>query len=272
MKKKVLIALLVVAIISVSVMAFAGCDNKVKVGYQSGTTGQFYTAEHINLKPMGYTNAALAVENMIAGRIEYVITDIAPAKSIASLDKYKDKVKVIDIGLTDEFYGFAVNKGRDDLRLQLNEFMTNNEQKLKELQIAYISGVVEPKMIVSGDENAENALIVATSADFEPFEYAVGNFYSGYDLEVMQMFCEAYGYQLVIKDMNFDAIINYVNLGSAHIGAAALTWSEERAKNVNFTVGYYDATQVIICMADDTTFDDCKSREDVEAILNSLKK
>ncbi|MBD5086305.1 MAG: transporter substrate-binding domain-containing protein [Clostridiales bacterium] len=272
MKKKVLIALLVVAIISVSVMAFAGCDNRVKVGYQSGTTGQFYTDELINIKGMGYTDAALAVENMIAGRIEYVITDIAPAKTIASQDKYKDKVKVIDIPLTDEFYGFAVNKGRDDLRLQLNEFMTNNEQKLKDLQIAYITGVVEPKMIVSGDENAENALIVATAANFPPFEYIEGNFYAGYDLEVMQMFCEAYNYQLVIKNMNFDAIINNVNLGSAHIGAAALTWSEERAKNVNFTVGYYDATQVIICMADDTTFDDCKSREDVEAILNSLKK
>ena len=272
MKKKVLIALLVVAIISVSVMAFAGCDNKVKVGFQAGTTGQFYTEDYINLKPMTYTNAALAVEDMVAGRIKYVITDIAPAKSIASLDKYKDKVKVIDIGLTDEFYCFAVNKGRDDLKSQLNEFMTNNEQKLKDLQIAYIAGTNEQKTIVSGDEKADNALIVATSADFPPFEYTVGNFYAGYDLEVMQMFCEAYNYQLVIKNMSFDAIVNYVNLGSAHIGAAALTWSEERAKNVNFSERYYDATQVIICMADDTTFDDCKSREDVEAILNSLKK
>ena len=120
-------------------------------------------------------------------------------------------------------------------------------------------------------------MIVATSANFKPFEYKIGKDYSGYDLEVMQMFCEAYGYELVIKDMNFDAIINYINNDAnseirAHIGAAALTWNEDRAKNVNFTEKYYDATQVIICMADDTTFDDCKSKEDVEAILNSLKK
>lgn len=51
MKKKVLIALLVIAIVGVSCMAFAGCDgnveefdnlnkSEIKVGYQTGTTGQ----------------------------------------------------------------------------------------------------------------------------------------------------------------------------------------------------------------------------------------
>lgn len=270
MKKKFLIALLVVAMISVSVMAFAGCNNKEKVGFQSGTTGESYTKDFINLKPVQFPNAALAVDSMINGRVKYVITDVAPAKSIASQDKYKDKIKVIDINLTEEFYCFAVNKNNDELKNKLNEFMEKNKQMLKDLQIAYISGTKEEVKIISGNEKAQNALIVATSADFRPFEYVIGKDYSGYDLEVMQMFCKEYGYELVIKDVDFQVIITNVNSGVADIGAAALTWSEDRAKQVNFTDKYYDATQVIICMADDTTFDNCKTKEDVEAILSSL--
>ena len=274
MKKKLLIAILVVAIISASVMAFAGCNKggAVKVGFQDNTTGQFYTKEHINLEPMAFTNAAMAVEAMVAGSINYVITDIAPANSIAMQEKYKDKVKIIDIGLTDEFYCFAVNKEQTELKNKLNEFMLFNATKLKELQIAYITGEKDenPTRIVSGDKNSPNALIVATSADFPPFENKLGKDYTGYDLEVMKMFCDAYGYELVIENMSFKAIVEYVNSGKAHVGAAAMTWSEERAESVDFTEKYYDATQVIICMADDTTFDNCKTREDVEEILSSL--
>ena len=97
-------------------MAFAGCvgggepfDNlnksEIKVGFQSGTTGQTYTEGYTNLNPKQYNNAMLAVQDMIAGRIDYVITDIAPAKSIAAKNK---KVKVIDISLTVEKYCFAI--------------------------------------------------------------------------------------------------------------------------------------------------------------------
>ena len=58
MKKKILIALLIVVIASVSVMAFAGCNQGVKVGFQTGTTGQSYTEEYINLSPINYQNIA----------------------------------------------------------------------------------------------------------------------------------------------------------------------------------------------------------------------
>ncbi|MDE7215963.1 MAG: transporter substrate-binding domain-containing protein [Clostridia bacterium] len=271
MKKKVLIALLIVAIVSVSVMALAGCNDKgVKVGFQTGTTGQSYTEEYKNLTGVQYQNATNAVQDMVNGRIKYVITDIAPAKAIASQANFSGKVKVIDIALTDEIYCFAVNKDNDALKAQLNEFMINNSEELKSLQEAYIAGTNDVKKIPKGNKNAENALIVATNAEFAPFEYMIGEDFAGYDMEVMQMFCKEYGYELVIENMDFDAVVSSVNLKKADIGAAALTFDEDRAKLVNFTDKYYESTQVIICMADDTTFDDCKTREDVEKILNSL--
>lgn len=270
MKKKVLIALLVAAIVCVSAMAFAGCSNKPKVGYQVGTTGETYTKDHTNLGPVDYENATLAVQDMINGRISYVITDIAPAKAIAN--QFPDKVKVIDIGLTEEEYCFAINpKDTKNIKQLLDEFMTENETQLKELQIKYVQGTNEKKVIYSNANPSRPNLVVATSADFPPFENKSGYGYEGYDIEVMNMFCEKYNFNLVIEDMSFTSIVLAVNTGKADVGAAAMTWSEERAESVVFSKAYYDATQVIICPIGDITFDACKTAADVEEILKALK-
>lgn len=269
MKKKVLIALLIIAIVGASCMALAGCDNRVKVGFQSGTTGEFYTEDIKNLKPVSYSNATMAVQDMIDGRVRFVITDIAPAKAIAA--KFADSVKVIDINLTVEEYCFAVNPNdTKGIKEKLNAFMAAHRDELKELQLAYIQGTNEPK-VIKPVSNPTNPLKVATSPDFPPFENVSGDGYEGYDLEVMDMFCKEYGYDLVINKMDFDSIVLNVASGLSDIGAAALTWSEERAESVNFSDSYYDATQVVICLKSDTTFDECKTKEDVEAILKTIK-
>lgn len=269
--KKVLIALLAVAMITVFACSFAACsDTTVNVGFQNGTTGQFYTEGYSNLTPKGYSNATLAVQDMIAGRIDYVITDIAPAKSITA--KMEGKVKVVDIELTEEQYCYAVDPSNATLLAQVNEFLENNMAEIQALENAYIEGTNKENVIYSGDANAENALIVATSADFPPFENTSGEGYVGIDLEIMKMFCEEYNYTLVINNMDFDSIVLNVQQGKSDIGAAALTWSEDRADMVNFSSSYYAAAQVVIALSNDTTFDNCKTKEDVEAILSSLGK
>lgn len=39
---------------------------------------------------------------------------------------------------------------------------------------------------------------------------------------------------------------------------------------VNFTDSYYSASQKLVVKGDDTTFDNCKTKEDVEKILNGF--
>ncbi|MDE6614306.1 MAG: transporter substrate-binding domain-containing protein, partial [Clostridia bacterium] len=245
-------------------------NKKVNLGLPTGTMGQAYTEGFENLSPQYYGSAALAVQDMVNGRISYVVTDIAPAKALAAQEQYKDKIKVIDIALTDEVYCFAVRPGEDKLKEQLNEFMVKNSAKLLALQEAYIAGTNEVVKIDSGNRSARNALIVATNAEFAPFEYLIGESYAGYDMEVIQMFCQQYNYELIIDNMEFDSVVQSVSSKKAHVGAAALTLTPERAEMVNFTNPYYSSTQVVICLADDTTFDDCKTVEDVENILKSM--
>jgi polar amino acid transport system substrate-binding protein len=72
--------------------------------------------------------------------------------------------------------------------------------------------------------------------------------------------------------MNFDAVLTAVETGKADIVMAGLTVSPEREEQVTFSDTYYNASQVIIVKAGDTTFANCTTAAEVEAILNAKDK
>ena len=51
---------------------------------------------------------------------------------------------------------------------------------------------------------------------------------------------------------------------------AGLTINESRKEQVDFTESYYNAAQKLIVKADDKTFDDCKTADDVVEILKTF--
>ena len=89
-------------------------------------------------------------------------------------------------------------------------------------------------------------LIMATNAYFEPYEYYEGEDVVGIDVEIATAIAEKLGMTLEVEDMEFDSIIAAVNSGKAHIGAAGMTVTKDRLKNVDFSDPYTTATQVII--------------------------
>ena len=80
------------------------------------------------------------------------------------------------------------------------------------------------------------------------------------------------GKELVIIDMDFDAVCLNVQQKKCDIAMAGLTITEDRKESVDFTDSYYNAQQKIIVPSNNTEFDDCKKAEDVEAILNKKDK
>ena len=89
-------------------------------------------------------------------------------------------------------------------------------------------------------------LIMATNAQFPPYEYYEDSNIVGIDAEIAQAIADKLGMELEISDMEFDAIIESVKSGKADIGMAGLTVTEERKEEVNFTVSYATGVQVII--------------------------
>ena len=101
-------------------------------------------------------------------------------------------------------------------------------------------------------------LIMATNATFPPYEYIENNQIVGIDAEIAAAIAEKLGLELVIQDMEFDAIIESVKNGKADIGLAGMTVTDERKEVVNFTATYATGVQVVIVTEDSaiTSVDD----------------
>lgn len=97
---------------------------------------------------------------------------------------------------------------------------------------------------------AGGQLIMATNAEFPPYEYREGDQIVGIDADIAAAIAEELGMELVIEDMQFDSIIAAVQSGKADIGVAGMTVTEDRLATVNFSTPYTQAAQVIIVKSD----------------------
>ena len=116
-------------------------------------------------------------------------------------------------------------------------------------------------------KNDGSQLIVATNAAFAPFEYKDGDKFAGIDIEIAAYLADKLGMELVIQDMDFDAVVTSVGKNNVDIAMAGLTVNETRKQSVNFTESYYNAAQMLVVLDSETAFDNCKSADDVLAKL-----
>lgn len=201
-----------------------------------------------------------------------VLAVLMMAICFAGCGSNAQKVKVIDINLTEEEYAFGVDKNQPELLTKVNEFIDKikKDGTFDEICEKYFGGG-EPTPVTSAVEDAKkDQLVVATNAQFEPFEYKSGENFLGIDMEIAKQLADYLGKELVIKDMEFDAVCLSVGQHKCDIAMAGLTVNEKRTEYVTFSTSYYTANQKIIVKGDDTTFDDCKTAEDAEAILNGF--
>lgn len=204
-----------------------------------------------------------------------VMTTVLACSMFAACGNKDDKtaskkgVKVIDIDLTDEDYAFGVDKTQPELLEKVNEFIKKIKEDGTFEEICNRNfGDGTPVAITSAElDSSKDQLVVATNAAFEPFEYKKGNSYYGVDMEIAAALAEYLGKELVIQNMDFDAVCLSVGQQKCDIAMAGLTIKEDRKEHVNFSEPYYQASQKLIVAADNTEFDSCKTADDVEAIL-----
>ena len=179
--------------------------------------------------------------------------------------------KVIDIDLTDEEYAFGVDKNQPELLEKTNEFIAKikSDGTLDEICKKYFSDG-EPEAVKSATlDTSKDQLVVATNAAFEPFEYMDGENYVGIDMEIAKALADKLGKELVIQNMDFDAVCLSVGQHKCDVAMAGLTIKPDREEYVAFSDPYYSASQKLITLSTDTEFDACKTADDVNKILEA---
>lgn len=111
---------------------------------------------------------------------------------------------------------------------------------------------------------SKGTLVMATNAEFPPYEYHDGadDEIVGIDAEIAAAIAEKLGYTLEIEDIAFDSVIPEVTSGKADFGMAGMTVTEERKQSVNFSDSYATAVQVVIVAEDSdiTSVDDLEGK------------
>ena len=215
-------------------------------GVQLGTTGDIYVSDfgedHIERFNKGYE----AVQALLQGKVDAVVIDDQPAKTFVAENK---GLKILDEEFALEEYAIAINKEntqlKDDINAALKEIKANGT--FDRIVDYYIGQEQDTPAYTKKDVDRSNCtLVMATNAEFPPYEYREGDKITGLDVDMMLAVCDILGMELVIEDMQFDSIIASVISGKADVGVAGLTVTEDRLKSVDFSDTYYTGKQVII--------------------------
>ena len=95
-----------------------------------------------------------------------------------------------------------------------------------------------------------NEIKFGTNAEFPPFEFVTASGvigeYDGIDMAIAKQIGEETGKEIKIENMEFDSLLIALENGQIDAVISGMTITEERAKSVDFSVPYYEATQVMI--------------------------
>ena len=219
-----------------------------KIGVQLGTTGDADATEVKDATVERYNKGNDAVMALKQGKIDCVIIDSQPAEAFVEKN---DDLQILDEPFADEEYAICISKDKPELTKEFNKALAElkKDGTLDSIADNYIGDDTKGKTPYESPKDIEypnGKLVMATNATFEPYEYYDGDNIVGIDADIAKAICDKLGYELQIEDMEFDSIIAAVQSGKADFGAAGMTVTEDRLKNIDFTDSYAKAKQVII--------------------------
>lgn len=110
-------------------------------------------------------------------------------------------------------------------------------------------------------------VVVGMSADYAPYEFHYidengKDVIGGFDVDIANEIADAIGVELVIQEMDFDALVAALPAGKIDLVISGMNPTEERAKVVDFSEIYYNSQHGILVRAGDV--DKYKTFADLE--------
>lgn len=257
-----MIPLLLLVIMVMSLMTGCGSKNEVgasdvksvddlknkTIGVQLGTTGDIYASDIEGAKMQRFNKGADAVQALKQEKVDAVVIDEQPAKAFVNRNR---DLSILEEPFAEEEYAICIAKENTDLQEKINAALKELKEDgtLEQIIGNYIGDDTKGKQPYESPDDVQytnGTLVMATNAEFEPYEYRKKGEIVGIDAEMAQAVADKLGMKLDIQDMQFDSIINAVQSGKADIGVAGMTVTEDRLKNINFSDSYTKAKQVII--------------------------
>lgn len=223
-----------------------------KVGVQIGNTADIYASDFggdtAKIDVDRYTKLADAVQALLQGKIDAVMSDDQPAKAFV---RQNPSLRILEEVFVEEMYAGVVAKGNEALLDTVNQALAQMKldgtyDSLFNTYINRSGNYHYQKKVTEGPK-----LVLSTNAQFPPYEYYENAKITGFDIEVVNYIADFMNRTVEIQDIEFDAIINAVSSGKADVGFAGFTLTEERKKSINFTTPYTLSKIVVIVRGDE---------------------
>ena len=223
-----------------------------KIGTQLGTTGNIYAEDIEESSVQTFIKGRDAISALKQEKIDAVIIDSEPAKVFISEN---EGLKILSEPFVEEEYSIAYSKDNEELGAKIDSALetlkangTLDEIKTHWIgdeadQISYQSDTSKP--------HKNGKIIMATNAEFPPYESKNGEDIIGIDIDMMNAVCDELGMELEIKNMQFDSIIPSITSGKVDVGVAGISITPEREEQVAFTQSYAISNQVVIILDED---------------------
>lgn len=141
---------------------------------------------------------------------------------------------------------------------------------MKRTILVLLMAVIMVLSLFSGcTKNDENTLLVATNAEFAPWEFLEDGEIVGFDADLIKLVAEKMGMKIKFENMEFDSVLVSIASGSCDAAIAGLTINDNRKKSVDFSTPYYiGASQILIVREDDDVFTGTTKEELDEQLKN----
>ena len=253
MKKLIAVCLCVLAVFAGACFAEEGKLKNIdqlkteRLAAQRGTVGQFIAEDML-----GDNKAKLlttfekyvdAIASLRQGKVRAVVMDELPAKRFLS---EVEGLAIMKQALSEENYAIGFRKGNTELVEQVNKILA--EMKAD----GTLDGIFAKYLVGDYSAAKDGKLYVGTEAGFAPYELRVGSGFIGIDIEMCAHIAKKLGKELVIENMNFDALPMAVSTNKVDMICAGITVTDERKENMDFSDNYVvGAKQVAVVRADD---------------------
>ncbi|MDR2432831.1 MAG: ABC transporter substrate-binding protein [Puniceicoccales bacterium] len=97
----------------------------------------------------------------------------------------------------------------------------------------------------------QNEIVLLTSADNPPYEFTRSGEIVGFDIDMAKIIAEKLGKSLVIKDVPFPSLIPALVSKQGDFAMAAITPTDARRENVDFSIPYQDNISAIVLVDSD---------------------
>lgn len=166
----------------------------------------------------------------------------------------KDNITYTETDINKYNLAVALSKELDpEIKSQLNEFIINSKNNgvLEDLNTKWFSGKEPKEHPDYKNLPATNGVIrVAVDPSMKPNVYKKGSQCSGFEMELITMFAEEYGYAIDLYEVAFASVLAGLSTNKYDMSLCGISITEERKETMDFSEPYYVGTALLIYTKD----------------------